>query len=41
MKIYYSAISERNKTNFAVIAGRYDEKFNAVAAQNSHKKIIE
>ncbi|WP_090390933.1 hypothetical protein [Niabella drilacis] len=39
--IYYEAILERNKENFAGIVGHYGEKFNAVAAQNSHNKAIE
>ncbi|WP_176954539.1 hypothetical protein [Niabella drilacis] len=39
--IYYEAILERNKENFAGIVGHYGEKFNAVAAQNGHNKAIE
>ncbi|WP_090389311.1 hypothetical protein [Niabella drilacis] len=39
--IYYEAILERNKENFAGIVSYYGEKFNAVAAQNSHNKAIE
>ena len=40
-EIYYAAIFERNGANFADIVGHYGEKFNEVAAKNSHKKIIE
>ncbi|SDE22154.1 hypothetical protein SAMN04487894_12723 [Niabella drilacis] len=39
--IYYEAILERNKENFAGMVGHYGEKFNAVAAQNSHNKATE